>query len=645
MMVLSCNNIGKSFGIKKIFQNISFNIFSGDKIGIVGRNGVGKSTLMKILSGDETADEGSLTIGRDISIGYLKQSDYEMNKKSILEVAENIFMYLKVMEADISTKEQELKEKEASKDIEQINKLSEELAKLLELFKEEGGYTFKSRVRIMLINMGFSLEDFHKKVESLSGGEKTRLSLACLLLKKPKLLLLDEPTNHLDISTIKWLEQYLATYEGSLVIISHDRYFLNRITNRTIEIEDGSCYTYSGGYDFYVQEKKNNMKAYIKAYEKQQKEIRRQEEMIRNFKQRGTQKLAKRAASREKALEKIEVLKEPKKDNSKMVLRFKEEYQSGKDVLLAENLSKSFGYGSNKKELFSNLNLDIKRGEKICFVGENGVGKTTLFRIIKGELSQNEGYLKLGHNVKIAYYDQNQEFLNDDLTVLEELTESYRLYSQSELRGLLGMFLFRGDSINLSVRSLSGGQRARLSLLKLMMQGANLLILDEPTNHLDIDAKEVFEEAIMNFEGTVLIISHDRYLLSKVPDKIIEISQEGERVFLGKYDYYESKREEFDLSLSLKKDKEVHKKENNNSLSSKDERRLKKEKEREEKKIAREKEKLEIEINKIEDSIAKTEEELVLPDVMNDYEKLQKISDDLEKLRMLLEEKYEKWLQ
>ncbi len=661
MIVISCKNIKKSFGINTVLEDISFNINKGDRVGLVGINGAGKSTLMEILSGEKGFDQGELIFGKDIRIGYLKQNQRDIENLTVLEAGELVFAHLKEKEKQIESFEEKLRILEKSGDMEAIEKASASLAHLLEDFQHAGGYTFKSRTSTMLSNVGFSPDYWQKQVSSLSGGEKTRLALACLLLDEPDVLLLDEPTNHLDIGTIKWLEQYLVGYKGSLMVISHDRYFLNKLTNRTIEIEAGRSISYSGGYDFYAEEKRKNREVELKAYEKQSKEIKRQEDLIRKFKERGTEKLAKRALSREKALEKIERIEAPKHEQLKMKLRFKEEYKSGNDVLKSENLSKSFGYGSHKKTLFSNVNLDIKRGEKICIVGENGVGKTTLLRMIKGDFSQNEGYIKLGHNVKIAYYDQNQELLNDNLSVIEELHNSLRLYSQGELRGLLGMFMFKGDRVEAPIRSLSGGERARLSLLKLMMEGANLLILDEPTNHLDIQAKEVFEQAVMSFEGTVIMISHDRYLLSKVPDKILELSVDGIKEYIGKYDYYEDKKASFGDNANVIARDLFSREENSNTiassgvidasnrseagLSSKDERQKKKEAEREEKRIAKEKANLEKEIEELEAKIQEEESLLLCDDVVKDYEKLAEISSNLESLKAVLQEKYEKWLQ
>ena len=415
-------------------------------------------------------------------------------------------------------------------------------ADLHEAYYSRGGDTFRSEIRGILSSMAFTPDFYDKTISSLSGGERTRLALAALLLEKPDLLMLDEPTNHLDIGTLKWLEQYLSGYKGTIVVVSHDRYFLNQIVNRIFEVEHHKLTCYDGNYDAFAEQKRMRRESDLRAWTNQQKEIQRQEDMIRRFKERGTEKLAKRAQSREKRLEALDRLERPESETGKMKIRFHQNFQSGNDVLHGEGLAKHFGYGCERKDLFCSVDFDVKRGERICIVGPNGVGKTTLLRIMMGEISPSDGLLKAGHNVAFGYYDQGQLLLNDNNTVLEELKESYRLYTDTEMRSILGRFLFQGEDVFLRVGSLSGGEKARLSLLKLMLSGANTLILDEPTNHLDIDSKEVFEDALLEFPGTVIVVSHDRYFLQKIPTRILELTADGLTEYLGKYDYYLEKK-------------------------------------------------------------------------------------------------------
>ncbi len=540
MIVLSARNISKEYGADTVLEGISFGVNAGDRVGIVGPNGAGKTTLMNILSGDEEQTSGDLYVSKDLVTGYLKQRDDFFSERTVLEEMEDIFSDLAEMEDEMLELSRMIPE--LSGDDQQT--ALERYAGLAQRFEDRGGYRYRSDIRGILSSMAFGEEYYDKKISMLSGGERTRLALVSLLLKKPDLLLLDEPTNHLDIGTLKWLGQYLASYKGTMIVVSHDRYFLNETVSRIFDIHGGRLDVYEGGYDFYAERKREIREEELRRWQRQQKEIARQEDMIRRYKQRGTEKLAKRAASREKQLEAMDRLERPEGEAGRVKIRFREKYRSGTDVLEVKGLAKSFGYGSSKKELFSGVDLELRRGEKICLVGPNGTGKTTLLRLIKGELKADEGEIKYGHNVDMAYYDQGQRLLNEDNTVIEEMKNEYRLYSDTQMRTLLGRFLFRGDDVFLPVRALSGGEKARLSLLKLMLSGANLLLLDEPTNHLDIDSKEIFEEAIIDFPGTAIIISHDRYLLSKVPTRILELDRDGLNEYLGKYDYYERKKRE-----------------------------------------------------------------------------------------------------
>ncbi len=632
MIVLSANNLTKTYGTDVIIDKASFHLNAGDKVGIIGRNGAGKTTLLNMLTGELPCDEGEFFVSQNTRIGYLKQRDNFSSEGTVLEEIEGIFSGLRELENEIA----ELSDKVAENphDTGLINRLDE----LQHRFDREGGYTYKSEMIGILNSMAFDESFYNKKISSLSGGERTRLALAALLLEKPDILLLDEPTNHLDIGTLKWLEQYLEAYRGTIMIVSHDRYFLDRTVNRIFEVENHKVYSYQGKYSDYAAQKKLRRETELRAYNNQQREIARQEEMIRRMKQRGTEHLAKRAASREKRLDMLERIEHPESEMGKMKINFKENFPSGGDVIMAENLEKSFGRGAEHRELFHGVNLDIKRGERICILGPNGVGKTTLLRVLLGELTPDAGYLKIGHNVAFGYYDQGQLLLSDANTVLEELKESYRLYTDTEMRSILGRFLFRGEEVFLPVGSLSGGEKARLSLLKLMLSGANTLILDEPTNHLDIESKEVFEEALMEFPGTVIVVSHDRYFLQRIPTRILELTQDGVIEYLGRYDYYLEKK-----SQGISAKKYFSKVQEKSAGDAAQQRRLKKEREAEERRRARLSEKLETEISELENQISELEHNLCKPENMSDYELLARLGAEREETEKRLAEAYDEW--
>ena len=653
MIVVSAKDLTKAYGTDVILDKVSFHINKGERVGIIGVNGAGKTTLLKMLTGEIPCESGDFFISSDLKTGYLKQDGSFDSEKTVIEEVEAIFSRFPEMEREM---EQLTLRMEESSSEEESHRLIERFDALSERYDREGGYTYKSEITGILSSMAFPAESYHKKISTLSGGERTRLALACLLLKKPDILFLDEPTNHLDIGTLKWLEQYLRGYKGTVVLVSHDRYFLDQTVNRIFEVENRKLHIYEGDYSFYASERRVRREAEMRRYEKQQKEIERQEDMIRRFKQRGTEKLAKRAASREKRLSAMEVMDRPDGGHGRMKLNFKENFQSGRDVIFAEDLSKGFGYGSNRKELFHGVDLDIKRGERVCIVGANGIGKTTLIRMLMGELTSNTGRIKIGHNVQFGYYDQGQQLLDPANTVVGELQDAYRLYSEPELRNILGRFLFRGEAVFLRVGDLSGGEKARLALLKLMMSGANVLVLDEPTNHLDIESKEVFEEALLDFPGTCIIVSHDRYFLNRIPTRIIELTKTGIDNYLGTYDYYVEKKQQLiqsgkkymdDLADSASSgDKNASAMDGiSDELSSAEKRKLQKEREAEERRLERRKQKLEKDIEQLEEEIKDLEEQVGKPEIMTDHEKLAEISTTLRQKREKLDEEYEEWME
>lgn len=647
MIILSAKDLTKTYGVDVILDKVSFHINQGDRVGIIGANGAGKTTLLKVLSGELPCDSGDFFVSGDTTIGYLKQSDNFQSENTVIEEVEAIFSGIEDLEKEMLELSSAISVKaEQGESGLELDRMLRRYDQMQEEFRERGGYSYKSEINGILNSMAFGEDFYHKKISTLSGGERTRLALACLLLKKPDLLFLDEPTNHLDIGTLKWLEQYLKTYKGTILLVSHDRYFLDQTVNRIFEVENHKLYIYEGSYSAYAEQKKQRREAELRKYQNQQKEIARQEDMIRRFKERGTEKLAKRAASREKRLEAMERAERPEPQRGRMELDFRQNFKSGNDVLQGEGLSKSFGYGSQEKRLFRNVDFDIKRGERICIVGPNGVGKTTLLKILMGELAPDNGRLKIGHNVEFGYYDQEQSFLTNSNTVLEELHDAYRLYTDTQLRSILGRFLFRGEEVFLEVGALSGGERARLSLLKMMLSGSNVLILDEPTNHLDIESKEVFEDALLEFPGTVIVVSHDRYFLNKIPTRIFELGQEGITSFLGTYNYYVEKKQEI---VSGKKYMEelAGKKESSGKkdLSVSEQRRLKKEEDARKRRLKRQQEEAESKIEELERHISQIEEELCREEVATDHARLTELSRELNKTKEELSAQYERWME
>lgn len=648
MLILSGSDISKSYGIDQIIEDVSFSVNKGDRIGIVGPNGAGKSTLMGIIAGEIEPTTGNVYKRSEYTLGYLTQNtEFDMDG-TVLAEAEKSFEHFARMEKEL----ERLQNIIADHNHPDFERNLDRYTHMIEEYENMGGYTYKSELRAVLNAMGFGEEYYDKTIRTLSGGERTRLALSCMLLKKPDILMLDEPTNHLDLGMLAWLENYLLGFGGTILVVSHDRFFLDRIVTRIFDMHDMTLTAYSGNYSEYLVKREERLEAQLKEYEKQQKEIAKQEEIIRRFKQHNTEHLVKRAQSREKRLAHMKVLDKPKGPEDKMKLSFGQDYKSGNDVIIAEGLRKGFG----DRELFHGVDLDIKKGERICIVGENGTGKTTLLKMIIGREPLDDGYLKIGYNVDFGYYDQGQQLLDDSETVLGEMKNAYHLYTDTEMRSILGRFLFKGDDVFKTVGNLSGGEKAKLSLLKLMLSGANTLVFDEPTNHLDIDSKEVIESAIADFEGTVIIVSHDRYLLSKLPDRILELTPDGMVEYKGKFDYYTEKKQSLSEERgetatyggvfdSSKASSDGEAETGSVQLSSEEERKLRKQQEAEERRTKRRVDELEEKINILEGQIAESEQALCDPENMDNLLFLHEESERLHQYQQELEVVYDEWME
>ncbi|HFC9204987.1 TPA: ABC-F family ATP-binding cassette domain-containing protein [Clostridium perfringens] len=537
MIILSCRHLTKSFGIDEILRDVTFNINEGDKVGLIGPNGEGKSTLFKILTKQLDYDSGELFLDKNKTLGYLSQNLSLDSENTIYDEMLSVFSSLTELEDKIKTLEEKLNEPyDASKE-EYHNKLIKDYTLSQELYENRGGYTFRGEISRVLKGLGFLEEDFNNQIVNLSGGQKTRLALCKLLLRKPDLLLLDEPTNHLDLEAIEWLEEYLNGYKGTVFVISHDRFFLDSVTNTTFELIGGKIHCYNASYTKFLELRKKDIEARLKAYNLQQAEIKRQEEIIEKFRSFNREKSVRAAESRQKALDKMDRLEAPEVIKEASKISFETLVKSGNDVLHIENLKKSYD-----SLLFENVNLDLKRGEKVALIGENGRGKTTLFKIIMGMLKQDSGSVSLGKNVFTGYYDQEQSNLNLYKTILDEVWDDFPNLTTTEVRNYLASFLFTGDDVFKEISLLSGGEKCKINLLKLMLSKANLLLLDEPTNHLDIMSREALEDAILSYDGTLIVISHDRYFLNKVINKIVELQENGLKTYLGNYNYYMDKK-------------------------------------------------------------------------------------------------------
>lgn len=640
MIMLSCNKVSKSFGVETILENISFSVNEGDKIGIVGVNGTGKTTLFKVITGILPHDRGEIFTSKNCRLGYLEQNTNFYSEKTIYDEVVSVFSDLIGAEEELRSLEHQiasLSDKGGSSG-DQLKKTMDTYGKKYEEFEKNNGYAYKSEVRGTLKGLGFSDEEMDKPVNVLSGGEKTRVLLAKLLLSKPSLLLLDEPTNHLDADAIEWLEGFLRSYEETIMIISHDRYFLDQSVNRIFEMENKHLTTYNGNYTDYQKQARVNREIRLRQYENQQRDIKKQEESIERLKAYGREKHLKRARSKEKMLDKVDRLEKPQELRKKARFNFVLRHHSGNDVLKVQGLAKSF----DDRRLFEGVDFDLYRGEKVALIGPNGVGKSTLFKIIMGDESQDQGGFKLGQGVDVSYFHQEQKSLNLENTIIDEVWDDNPHMTQTEVRDLLGAFLFEGEDVFKSIRSLSGGERARVAILKLILSRSNLLLLDEPTNHLDIDSKEVLEDALKEYEGTLLTISHDRYFLNTVVDRILVLKPDGVEEYLGNYEYYQNKKkQESEKSYLADMEDQVSK----TKTQIREERRREKELKKNENKAKKLIKDLEVEIELTEKQIGGLDHMLCQEEVYTSPERMKEVNQEKSDLEKRLSKLYDKWEQ
>jgi len=633
-MILSCNNISKSFGTDVIIKSCSFNIEDHEKAAIVGINGAGKSTLLKIITGIEPADTGLVTLAKDKTLGYLAQQQNLGSDNTIYDELLSVKQYILDIEKELRSIEKRMN----TADGDELENLMKKYSDLNHRFEMENGYAYKSEITGVLKGLGFSEEDFTLNVNTLSGGQKTRVALGRLLLAKPDIILLDEPTNHLDMESIRWLENYLLNYNGAVLIVAHDRYFLDKIVSKIIELDNGVATVFSGNYTDYAAKKAilRNMK--LKEYLNQQREIKHQEDVITKLKQFNREKSIKRAESREKMLDKIEIVDKPQELNDKMNIKLEPNVVSGNDVLTISGLSKSF----DDVTLFDNIDIEIKRGERVALIGNNGTGKTTILKLINGIIEPDSGSIYLGAKVNIGYYDQEHHVLDPDKTIFDEIRDAYPDLNNTQIRNTLAAFLFTNEDVFKYIRDLSGGEKGRVSLAKLMLSNANFLILDEPTNHLDIVSKEILENALNNYTGTVLFVSHDRYFINAAATRIIELSNKTVVNYIGNYDYYLEKRDILSakpINTVSSADIEHAKKAADSKASWQEE----KVKQAQLKKIKNELKRTEERIANIEERIDKLDNMYADPAISSDTAKLMEIHTEKEELSKELDKLYDRW--
>ena len=632
-MILACQNISKSFGTDEIIKNASFHIEENEKAAIVGINGAGKSTLLKIIMQEIDADEGTVTVAKGKTIGYLAQHQEQDSDKTIYEEVLSVKQPVIEMEKRLRAMEDAMN----GCDADEMEKLLADYNKLNHEFELQEGYAYKSEVTGVLKGLGFGEEDFDKKMSELSGGQKTRVALGRLLVTKPDIILLDEPTNHLDMNSIAWLETYLMNYKGAVIIVSHDRYFLDRVVTKVIEVFQHRVSVFLGNYSDYAVKKKSAREALLRQYYNQQREIKHQEEVITKLKSFNREKSIKRAESREKMLDKMERLEKPVEDNTDIHITLEPNIVSGNDVMKVEGLAKQF----DGNYLFSGIDFEIKRGERVALIGNNGTGKTTMLKIINGLIAPDGGEVRLGTNVHIGYYDQEHHVLHMEKTLVEEISDDYPYLNNTQIRNVLAAFLFTGDDVFKRIGDLSGGERGRVSLAKLMLSEANFLILDEPTNHLDITSKEILESALNQYTGTVFFVSHDRYFINQTATRILDLTGKTVINYIGNYDYYLEKREEQTALHVTARQTETRVPEKTSAVKMDCEQQKK-----EQARIRKQEnaiKKVEADIEAKEQAIAEIDEKLADPEIATNSAKLNELGSLRAKEQEALDELYEQW--